>query len=59
MASVRAHERRVALRNEKQAFADVRRASRPCEGKRTHRIINLPEGASKRPYKAAMHEAIA
>eukprot|EP00965_Chrysotila_dentata_P122641 4053586-Pleurochrysis_carterae.AAC.1 len=49
MASIRAHERREALRKEKQASACARRASRPCEGKRTHWIINFPNGTSKIP----------
>eukprot|EP00965_Chrysotila_dentata_P061946 2052580-Pleurochrysis_carterae.AAC.2 len=49
MASIRAHERRVALRNETRASAGARRVLRPCEGTRTHWIISLPNGTSKRP----------
>eukprot|EP00965_Chrysotila_dentata_P106789 3527849-Pleurochrysis_carterae.AAC.1 len=59
MASIRAHERRVASRKEKQASACAHRASRPCDGKRTHWIISLPNGTSKRPYKAAVQVAMA
>eukprot|EP00965_Chrysotila_dentata_P079157 2610115-Pleurochrysis_carterae.AAC.2 len=49
MESVRAHERRVASCNEEQASAGARRTLRPCDGKRTHRLINFPNGTSMRP----------
>eukprot|EP00965_Chrysotila_dentata_P122642 4053587-Pleurochrysis_carterae.AAC.1 len=49
MASFRAHKRRVASRKEKQASACARRTLRPCEDKRTHWIISLPNGTSKIP----------
>eukprot|EP00965_Chrysotila_dentata_P169947 5609733-Pleurochrysis_carterae.AAC.1 len=59
MASVRAHVRRVASCKEQQVSAEVRRASRPCESNRAHRLINLPRGTSKRPQAKAVHVAIA
>eukprot|EP00965_Chrysotila_dentata_P014357 475731-Pleurochrysis_carterae.AAC.2 len=49
MESDRAHERRVALCNEEPASVCVRRALRPCDGKRTHRLINFPSGTNMKP----------
>eukprot|EP00965_Chrysotila_dentata_P246565 6207234-Pleurochrysis_carterae.AAC.1 len=49
MESARAHERRVALCNEEQASVGARCTLRPCDGKRTHGLINFPNGTNMKP----------